>query len=66
MGDFPDPSTLDVAGFFAMCLMRHTRFKKKQLLLQSRWVVMVLSGNYEFLLEAQGFDALKLYQMESM
>ena len=65
--DFPDLATLDVAGFFASvpnapCLVQE----------EATFVTNSLGGHgavrelCEFLLEAQGFDALKLYQMESV
>ena len=63
--DFPDLTTLDVAGFFASvpnapCLVQE----------EAAFVTNSLGGHgavrelCEFLLKAQGFDLLKLYQME--
>ena len=65
--DFPDLTTLDVAGFFASvpnapCLVQE----------KAAFVTNSLGGHgavrelCEFLLKEQGFDLLKLYQMESL
>ena len=65
--DFPDLATLDVAGFFASVP------NAPYLVQEAAAFVTKSSGGHgavrelcEFLLEAQGFDALKLYQMESV
>lgn len=65
--DFPDLATLDVAGFFASVP------NAPYLVQEAAAFVTKSSGGHgavrelcEFLLEAQGFDALKLYQVESV
>ena len=65
--DFPDLATLDVAGFFAS--VPNAPYLVQE---EAAFVTKSLGGHgavrelCEFLLEAQGFDALKLYQMESV
>ena len=65
--DFPDLATLDIAGFFASVPNAPHLVQE-----EAAFVTKSLGGHgavrelCEFLLEAQGFDALKLYQMESV
>ncbi len=65
--DFPDLTTLNVAGFFASVPNAPHLVQE-----EAAFVTRSLGGHgavrelCEFLLKAQGFDALKLYQMESV